>query len=45
MKDDIYNEVKKYERKGSMKWKLVGIIYKCNIFVDDVFVNVGVKCF
>lgn len=43
MKDDIYNEVKKYV--GSIKWKLVGNIYKCNIFVDDVFVDVGVKCF
>lgn len=42
-KDDIYNEAKKHERKGSTKWKLVGTTYKCNIFVDDVFANVGAK--
>lgn len=40
-KDDIYNEAKKHV--GSTKWKLVGNTYKCNIFVDDVFANVGAK--
>lgn len=40
-KDDIYNEAKKHV--GSTKWKLVGNTYKCNIFVDDVFADVGAK--
>lgn len=39
--DDIYNEAKSHV--GSTQWKLVGNTYKCNIFVDDVFANVGAK--
>lgn len=42
IKYDIYNEVNGYV--GSIKWRK-NDIYKCNIFVDDVLVNVDVICF